>query len=142
MTIQQSLSNNAVRPFKGDQSQFLEGRWLTAARIGWLVISISTVGLFILGVPLRFQELMTACVGEFCAANQLTPEVISQLPSVGLTPSGYATLMVSTSIYLLVVYGGVGLLIFLLRSNEQMALISSLWLVTFGATMWEGEVAV
>jgi hypothetical protein len=48
--------------------------------------------------------------------------------------------MVGSSIFLLVVYGGVGLLIFLLRSNERMALMSSLWLVTFGATLWEGEV--
>jgi hypothetical protein len=140
MTTQQSLSNNLARTPNSNEPLILKGRWLTAARIGWLVISISTLGLFIMGVPLRFQELMTACTGELCAANQLTPEAISQLPSGGLTPSGYATLMVGSSIFLLVVYGGVGLLIFLLRSNERMALMSSLWLVTFGATLWEGEV--
>lgn len=140
MTTQQSLSNSPTRTLNSNQSLTLEGRRLSAARIGWLLIATSAVALFVLGVPLRFQELISPCLGDTCPFNQLTPEAISQLPAIGFTLTGYATLMISLSIILLVVYGVVGLLIFWLRSNEWIALASSLWLITFGATLWEGEV--
>lgn len=140
MTTQQSLSNTSIHTANSNESVILEGRWLRVAHIGWLLIATSAVVLFILGVPLRFQELISPCLGDVCPANQLTPEAIEQLPAIGFTLSAYATLMISQSIVLLVVYGVVGLLIFLLRSNEWIALTSSLWLITFGATLWEGEV--
>jgi hypothetical protein len=140
MTTQQSPSNSPNRTPNNDQTLILQGRWLTAARIGWLLIATSAVALFVLGVPLRFQELISPCLGDTCPANQLTPEAIAQLPAIGITLTGYATLMISLSTILLVVYGVVGLLIFWLRSNEWIALASSLWLITFGATLWEGEV--
>jgi hypothetical protein len=140
MTTQQSLSNSPVRTPDSNQTLILQGRWLKVARIGWLVLATSAVALFVLGVPLRYQELISPCLGETCPANQLTPEAIAQLPAIGITLSGYATLMISFSTILLVVFGTVGLLIFWLRSNEWIALSSSLWLITFGATLWEGEV--
>jgi hypothetical protein len=137
----QNLSKTPPLTATNDQESFmLEGSWLNVARIGWLLIAASSVALFVVGIPLRYQELISPCLGDICPANQLTTEAIAQLPAIGITLSGYATLVISLSILLLVVYGVVGLLIFWLRSNELIALTSSLWLITFGATIWEGEV--
>lgn len=123
-----------------DDSPTIEGRWLTVARAVWLLITSVSVVLFAIGVPLLFQQMATTCTGSDCLRNQLGPEALPAMTEIGLTLSEYALLQLAPTILFAVVCVAVGALIFWRRSYELMAYASSLWLVTFGLTLFEEEV--
>jgi hypothetical protein len=118
----------------------IEGHWLTLARAAWLLITGVGVVIFAVGVPLFFQRLATTCTGSDCFRNQLAPEALPAMADIGLTLTGYAALQLIPTVIFAVVCVAIGALIFWQRSHEVMAYSSSLWLVTFGLTLFEGEV--
>lgn len=123
-----------------DASPTLEGRWLALARAAWLLITAVGVVMFAIGAQLFFQQLATTCTGSDCLRQQLTPEAASTLAEIGLTLTEYAFLQIMPTVIFAIVSVGVGALIFWQRSHELMAFSSSLWLVTFGLTLFEEEV--
>ena len=130
-TVSQSQNNTAL---------ILEGRWLTIARAAWLLITGVGVVMYAIGVRLYFQQLATTCTGSDCLRHQLAPEALPSLAEMGLTLTQYAVLQIMPTVIFAVVCVAVGALIFWQRSYEWMAYISSLWLVTFGLTLFEEEV--
>ena len=123
-----------------EASPTIEGHWLTIARAAWLLITGVGVVLFAMGVPLFFQQMATVCTGSDCRRNQLSPEALPGMAEIGLTLTDYAALLLLPTIIFAVVSVVVGALIFWQRSHELMAYVSSLWLVTFGLTLFEEEV--
>jgi hypothetical protein len=123
-----------------EASPTIEGPWLTIARAAWLLITSAGVVLFAMGVPLLFQQLATTCTGSDCVRQQLAPEALPAMAAIGLTLADYAALQLMPTVIFAVVCVAVGALIFWQRSNELMAFTSSLWLVTFGLTLFEEEV--
>jgi hypothetical protein len=123
-----------------DASLTIEGHWLTLARAAWLLITGVGVVIFAMGVPLLFQQLATTCAGSDCLRNQLAPEALPAMADIGLTLTGYAVLQLIPTVIFAVVCVAIGALIFWQRSHEVMAYSSSLWLVTFGLTLFEEEV--
>src|SRR5262245_33305889 len=52
----------------------LTGHWLMFARIGWIVLFILAIGLFIASVPPRYTELQRPCSASVAeCGNQLVP---------------------------------------------------------------------
>ncbi|MCB0034230.1 MAG: hypothetical protein KDE51_09435 [Anaerolineales bacterium] len=123
-----------------DASLTLEGHWLTIARAAWLLITAVGVVMFAVGVQLLFQQLSTTCSGSNCLRQQLAPEALPIMAEIGLTLTGYALIQLMPTAIFAVVSVAVGVLIFWQRSHELMAFSSSLWLVTFGLTLFEEEV--
>ena len=113
---------------------------LTVARVAWLLITGVGVVIFALGARLLFQQLATTCTGSDCLRNQLAPEALPPMAEVGLTLAEYAVLQLTPTVIFAIVSVAVGALIFWQRSHELMAYTSSLWLVTFGLTLFEEEV--
>ncbi|MFZ1401296.1 MAG: hypothetical protein WAS33_30610 [Candidatus Promineifilaceae bacterium] len=118
----------------------LEGYWLRLARAAWLLITGVGVVMFAIGAQLLFQQLATTCAGSDCLRNQLAPEALPAMADIGLTLTGYAVLQLMPTVIFAVVCVAIGALIFWQRSHEVMAFSSSLWLVTFGLTLFEEEV--
>ena len=110
----------------------LEGRLLRIARATWLLIATLSVGLFIVGVPIRYRQLLNTCLGAECVYLQLSPAEHLALQNLGFSPEAYATYNITLSITLMLVYVGVASIIFWRRPSERMALLAALWLVTFG----------
>ena len=118
----------------------LEGRLLTAARFVWLLIAVVSIALFVAGIPLRYQQLLEPCLPDSCVTGQLAPEEMVTVQNLGLSPATYAAYNIALDVILALVYCTVGLVIFWRQSRELMALLASLWLVTFGVTFSEFEV--
>ena len=133
-------SSNRNRSASNSQPLVLAGQWLAIARAVWLLITLLNVGFFAFGVPLHFQQLITPCAGANCAQGQLASETLPAILETGMTLTNYATIQVGLSLMVAVVFVGMGVLIFWRRSHEWMALSSSLWLITFGLTLFENEV--
>ena len=102
----------------------LSGSWLLIARIVWLALVIPSLGLFVVSLPVYYQLLQTTCV-DVTKCN-----LYAALPG-----SGYATL-VDTILFVVfpTIWCGIGLLIFLRRSDDWLALLGAFVLVLYDIT--------
>ena len=97
----------------------LRGRWLLAARIGFIALTTIVVALNLVALP-------------HIAASQLTPDVLRQLHQQDFSPTLYAAFGVAESVITTLTYLAMGLLVFWRRSDDRMALFCAVMLVTFG----------
>lgn len=109
------------------------------ARAAWVVITLAGIGFFIAGVPLRYRQTALACDGELCIYGMQKPEALLALENAGLSATAYAAYLGGLSVMVALVYCAVGIFIFWRQSSDRIAWASSLWLVTFGLTLFEGE---
>jgi hypothetical protein len=117
----------------------LRGPWLLLARTAWLVIALLAVAIFVAGVWLRFTELQQVCTASasVCARQSLPrPENVRELHSLGLSLDFWALYNSAMSIIFASVWWTVGAVIFARRSEDRMALLVSLFLVTFTIAFW------
>lgn len=117
----------------------LRGRRLFLARTAWLVVALLGVAIFVAGAWLRFEELQRVCTASasVCARQSLPrPENVQELHSLGLTLDFWAMYSSATSLIFASVWWVVGAVIFARRSEDRMALLVSLFLVTFTIAFW------
>ena len=115
----------------------LRGGWLLLARVAWVAVAITALAIALFSVPSSFELYRTVCTAapEVCtqgAVWQPTPEGVRALRDVGLSLDAYALLNVAIDKIGDLVWFAVGALIFLRRSDDRMALLTSLFLITFG----------
>src|SRR5215208_421554 len=115
----------------------LRGRWLLAVRVAWVAVAIMVLAIVLFSVPSSFEYSRSVCTAasEVCseqAVAQPTPEGVRALRDVGLSVSSYALLNVVIDKVFQLVWFAVGVLIFLRRSDDRMALLVSAFLVAFG----------
>jgi hypothetical protein len=117
----------------------LRGPWLLLARTVWLVVALVAVVIFVVGAWLRFVELQQVCTAPAseCVRQSLpTPENVRQLHSLGLSLDFWALYNTAMSVTFASVWWVVGAVIFARRSEDRMALLVSLFLVTFTIAFW------
>jgi hypothetical protein len=107
-------------------------RWLLLARGVWLALVILTLAIFGASLPVYLAQLQTPCAGSACAYQQLSAEQVEVLKGLGLSPSDYATYTIALALAIMVVCFVVSTLIIWRRSDDRMALLVALMLVTFG----------
>jgi hypothetical protein len=112
----------------------LHGRWLLLARVGWITLVVLTLAIFFASLPVYVAQLQTPCVGTACAVSsgQLTSEQAGVIKGMGLSPGGYVVYFVVFTLATIVVCLVVSALIVLRRSDDRMALLVALMLVTLG----------
>ena len=118
-------------------STTLRRGWLLLARTAWVVVAITALVIVLFSVPSSFEQYRTVCTAasEVCserAVMQVTSEGVQELREVGLSVRFYAFLNVAIDKVFELVWFAVGALIFLRRSDERMALLTSMFLVAFG----------
>ncbi|HUS15394.1 MAG TPA: hypothetical protein VM536_10305 [Chloroflexia bacterium] len=117
----------------------LTGRRHIAARAAWIVVTLATLGLDIAGIPAALAHLRRVCETAACTeAGGVTAADIQTLLSVGLSPGWWAAYAVSLSLIFTLLYTAVGALIFWRRSDDPVALLTALALVTFGGAAFTG----
>src|SRR6266699_2831200 len=111
----------------------VQGRWLLLARAGWGALVVFTLAIFGASLPVYMAQLQTPCAGSACGFQQLTPEQAETLKGMGLFPGVYTafTLALGT-LATMVVCLVISTVIVLRRSDDRMALLVALMLVTAG----------
>jgi len=102
-----------------------------------VAVAIAVLAIVIFSVPGSFEHYRSVCTAasEVCserAVGRPTPEGVRALQDAGLSLSTYALLNVVLDKVADFVWIAVGALIFLRRSDDRMAMLVSLFLVTFG----------
>jgi len=108
----------------------LQGAWLVLARVAWVAITLLGIGLFVVALPSYFAYLH----GINTTSNfgpQLPLSDVQELYKLGLSLDFYAWFNISGILLNLFVYIMVGIVIFLRKSDDRMALLASLALVLF-----------
>ena len=115
----------------------MRGPWLLFARAAWVVVAITALAIVIFSVPSSFEHYSSVCTAasQVCseqAVDQPTPEGVRALRDAGLSVRTYALLNVIVDKVFQLVWLVVGVLIFWRRSDDRMALLVSMFLVSFG----------
>lgn len=116
----------------------LHGRWLVAARAIWLSVAAITLCLVFASIPAQVAFAQTVCTTGACGTSQLGPAGLRALHAAGLSLSFYAAYVVALNVVFASVFALVGALLFWRRSDDRMALLASIALVTFGASAFTG----
>ena len=125
MNQKHSSTNTIERPGMHERSEMhLHGRWLVLARVGWIVVTVTLVILNIIALPDTYVAYFT-----------FTPQVMQDLHRLGLSPTLYGILVTVENAPFQLVYLALGLLLFLRRSDDLMALFCSFTLVILGNTL-------
>jgi hypothetical protein len=106
------------------------GRWLILGRVGWVVLVVLTLAIFFASLPVYLALLQTPCEGAACEYQQLTHAQVETLKGMGLTPGDYTAYTVALTLAILVVCLAVSTLIVWRRSDDRMAFLVALMLVT------------
>jgi signal transduction histidine kinase len=131
MSLQQaSLTTTENRP--APSTPPLRGRWLLLARGSWISLIALTMALCIGSLPVYETQLHTRCEGTTCIYQQLTAEQVQTLQGLDWSLDEYAALQVVLLLLSVGVSVGVSTLIVWRRSNDRMALLVALALVTSG----------
>jgi hypothetical protein len=105
----------------------LRGIPLGFARVGWIVAFVLTVGSFIVSIPAYYDWLANL------SRPELEPAIVrTNLEAVGISIDWYATFELSISAASAMVFTVVSVTIFWRRSDDWMALLTSLGLLAFG----------
>ncbi len=112
----------------------LHGRWIVLARLGWVALVVLTLAIFFASLPVFLAQLQTLCAGTACAvsSNQLSPGQVGALKGIGLSPDAYAAFTVALTFASVVVCLVVSTVIVWRRSDDRMAMLVALLLVTYG----------
>jgi hypothetical protein len=118
----------------------LHGRWLALARTLWLGMAAVTLVLFALSVPSGFTLLRTMCTDRRCGPEQLRPEGARAIRELGLSLEAYAAYQTALVVVFALVFCALAAVVFWRRSDEVMALYTSLTLVLSGVFLpdWIG----
>ena len=112
----------------------LTGSWLIIARFVWLGLVVPSLGLFVIGLPVFYQQLQRACVDAATCyiAGALSANGLQELTTSGFSVSAYAALFTIFFVIIEAIWCVVGFLIFWRRSDDWLALLAAFFLVIFG----------
>jgi len=117
---------------RSEHSTQLSGSWLILARGICVALFGFSLTVFFADLPESFAQLHTVCEDSACALWQLTPTSVLALQQVSLTVESYAIFSVALSVISVFVWSTVGAIIAWRKSNDWMALLVAILLVTTG----------
>jgi hypothetical protein len=118
----------------------LSGSWLIMARAVWVGLVVPSLGLFVIGLPVYYQQLQRVCMNPATCyiAGTLPATELQALSTIGFSAGGYAALLTIFYAFTVAIWSGVGLLLFWRRSDDWLALLAAFFLVIEGITQSGG----
>ena len=109
----------------------LRGPWLVTARLGWVILTLINLLLFVLGIPAYFAQLHVICTTD-CHPGRVTPGNALALTHLGISREVYIAYILTITLLASLVSLTVGAILFWRKSQELIGLLVSLLLISFG----------
>lgn len=147
ITITGSVAEQPSTPPKATRWQIpaqLEGHTLLVVRVLWWLLIAVIIVLFLAGIQANLSYLRSTCAGpsSSCAFHQLTPAQVNVLLGLGYSQEQFALYFTALNAILALVFLVSGIVIFLRKSTEPMAVYTALMLVTFGPTSFTDTLSI
>jgi hypothetical protein len=126
---------------RGEKDTRLHGRRLVLARVCWIVIAIFYLGMFAVSLPGLVMQLQTTCTSS-CADWQLSPDAVRTLQHAGLSLGDYVSFSLVVVVILTLPALAVVALLLWRRSDDWMALLVGLMLLSFGPSSFTNTVVL
>jgi signal transduction histidine kinase len=114
--------------------------WLTLARILQAFIICLTIGLFIMSIPISYEQRNVVCASEPCQPNQLTSASLQELARIGMSVPSFVTVTIALDILVAVIFTACAVVIFVRKPNDILTIFVTIMLVTFGAATTTGAI--
>src|SRR5262245_5259153 len=124
-----------MKPLLSHSSNF---HWLTLARVFQIVIICLTIGLFIINIPLNYEQRNTVCETDPCPPNQLSVRSVQALEDVGSSVRDLVTLTIAMDIFFAIIFTVCAIVIFIRKPNDLFTIFVTIMLVTFGTATFTG----
>jgi hypothetical protein len=131
-----SLSTGQSSSQTNTSSARLQGRWLLAARVAWIVLVLFVLGVAIASLPAVFAVLHQSCTFGSVDCNGsglLTASQIQELPKYGFSLDAHAWMYLGIGGFYALVSIVLGAVIFWRKSDDWMALLVALLSISTGA---------
>ncbi|HMD82872.1 MAG TPA: hypothetical protein VKE92_16255, partial [Anaerolineales bacterium] len=113
-------------------------RWLVLARAFQILIICLTVGLFIINIPLNYEQRTTICETDPCPPNQLSIRSVQALEEVGMSVQDLVVQTIALDILIAVIFTSCAIIIFIRKPNDPFTIFVTIMLVTFGTSTFTG----
>ncbi len=115
----------------------LSGSWLHMARAVWLALVVPSLGLFVVGLPVYYQQLQRAqvCGPGACLTGGLSVKDLQDLVSHGFSVSEYAAVLTIFIAIIAAIWCAADFLLFWRSSDDWLARLSAFFLVMLGITL-------
>jgi signal transduction histidine kinase len=120
------------------QNMTLQGNWLLLSRCAGAVLTVFLLAFFLANLPVYFAQLQTVCVHALCPHWQLNPANASAIQNAGLSVRLYAIFSLALGLFSALMWFAVAAFIAWRKSNNWMALLTSLFLVTAEVLLFSG----
>ena len=108
----------------------LRGRWPVVARGLWLIVAPATLTIFFGSLPVFMAQLRIPCTPTICNYQQLTPGQIEAFNGIDISLDTYVAITTTILIASALVSLAVSTLIIWRKSDNRMAVLAALTLVT------------
>jgi len=125
-------------PVVSTSPQALSSGWLTLARILQVLIICLTVGLFIISLPLNYEQRSDICETEPCPPNRLKSESIQALNEAGMSLNSLVLTTIALDILVAVTFTTCAIVIFVRKPDEPFTIFVTIMLVIFGTATFTG----
>lgn len=129
-----SLRTSPWADFRVPAGVRLRGRRLAGARAAWIVVAGLVIALFGRSLPAGYAHLQTVCTEGPCTGPRLSVKGARALEAAGLSVDAFAVYSTAIIVLFAAAYFALAGLIVWRTSDEPVALLASLMLVTFGAS--------
>jgi hypothetical protein len=109
-------------------------------RILQIAVICLTVGLFIISIPINYEQRRTVCTDEPCPPGVLTAKSEEALAQVGLTVDALVNITIALDVLIAMAYTVSAVVIFLRKPNDSLTVFVTVMLVTFGLGTYAGAI--
>ncbi|HEU0291144.1 MAG TPA: GAF domain-containing protein, partial [Anaerolineales bacterium] len=114
--------------------------WLSLARAFQILIICLTIGLFIINIPLNYEQRNTICETDPCPPNQLSIRSVQALENIGMSVQDLVALTIALDIFIAVSFTACAIVIFVRKPNDPFTIFVTIMLVTFGTSTFTGGI--
>ncbi|HEX5840781.1 MAG TPA: hypothetical protein VFY26_23285, partial [Anaerolineales bacterium] len=114
---------------------------LTLTRILQVAVICLAIGLFVVSIPINYEQRSILCQTEPCPPGEFTPASAQALSGLGMSVDSLAALTIALDILVASTYTLGAVVIFFRKPDELLTIFVTIMLVTFGTSTFTGGTA-
>jgi signal transduction histidine kinase len=114
--------------------------WLPLAQVLQILIICLTIGLFIVSIPINYEQRSVICKIESCPPDQVTLAGEQAMNHVGISTTSFVTLTIALDVLVAVIFTTCAIIIFVRKPNDPFTIFVTVMLVTFGLATFTGAI--